>query len=107
MLLVTLAEELPVTETREALTWLARTPGDRTPQVVANRILPRLAGDQQKIKEVGPGPVREAALMHKALQKSSSGGWLSCLPDGSFLSCSALHTPPEVAARLADDMGED
>ncbi|MDR9450670.1 MAG: ArsA family ATPase [Acidimicrobiia bacterium] len=107
LLLVTLAEELPVTETREALTWLEEHPVMEAPQVVANRMLPRLAATNREIKEEGRGPIREAALLHKALHEEQQR-WLGELPpDRQLPFLFGLHTPPEVAARLADEWEED
>jgi anion-transporting ArsA/GET3 family ATPase len=107
MLLVTLAEELPVTETREALTWLEEHQVIEHPQIVANRILPRLQTTKRHIKETGPGPVQEAALLHKALYEEQQR-WIGELPpDRQLPFLFGLHTPPEVAARLADEWEED
>jgi len=107
MQLVTLAEELPITETQEALTWLTEHQVISPPEVVANRILPALDATSQQIKEVGPGPAREAALMHKTLHEEQQK-WITQLsPDVQLPFLFGLHTPPEVAARLADVWGEE
>lgn len=107
MLLVTLAEELPITETREALTWLQEHHVTGSPLVAANRILPALAATNKQINEVGPGPVKEAAVMHRTLQQEQQK-WLGELPpDVQLPFLFGLHTPPEVAARLADVWGEE
>lgn len=107
MLLVTLAEELPTTETQEALTWLQEHHVISPPQVVANRILPPLLANSRQINEAGPGPIREAALMHNALREEQQK-WMSELPpDMQLPFLFGLHTPPEVAARLADVLGEE
>jgi anion-transporting ArsA/GET3 family ATPase len=107
MLLVTLAEELPTTETQEALTWLQEHQVISPPQVVANRILPALLATSEQINEAGPGPIREAALMHNALREEQQK-WMSELPpDMQLPFLFGLHTPPEVAARLADVLGEE
>lgn len=106
MLLVTLAEELPITETKEALSWLAEHRVIDPPQVVANRILPPLPATSRQIKEAGPGPVQEAARMHQTLHEEQQR-WLTELPPERQLPfLFGLHTPPEVAARLADIWGE-
>jgi anion-transporting ArsA/GET3 family ATPase len=107
MLLVTLAEELPATETREALSWLADHQVIEHQQVVANRILPRLQASQREIGAVGPGPVREAASLHKALFEEQQR-WIAELPpDRQLPFLFGVHTPPEVAARLADEWEDD
>ncbi|MCJ7755656.1 MAG: hypothetical protein MUP13_13935, partial [Thermoanaerobaculales bacterium] len=106
MMLVTLAEELPITETQEALTWLSEHQVISTPQVVANRILPALDATSKQINGAGPGPVQEAALMHNALRDEQQK-WITELPpDLELPFLFGLHTPPEVAARLADVWGE-
>ncbi len=107
MLLVTLAEELPVTETREALDWLVEHPVMDHRLVVANRILPPLRATSRQLKEAGPGPVREAATLHKALYEEQQR-WIGELPpDRQLPFLFGLHTPPEVAARLADEWEEE
>jgi anion-transporting ArsA/GET3 family ATPase len=107
MLLVTLAEELPVTETREALDWLVEHPVMDHRLVVANRILPPLRATSRHLKEAEPGPVREAATLHKALYEEQQR-WIGELPpDRQLPFLFGLHTPPEVAARLADEWEED
>ena len=106
MLLVTLAEELPVTETREALAWLDEHQVMAPPLVVANRTLPSLPVSGKEIKEAGPGPLREAALLHQALYKEQRRWTKDLPPDVSLPYLFGLHTPPEVAARLADVLGE-
>lgn len=107
MLLVTLAEELPITETQEALTWLSEHQVISTPQVVANRILPALDATSKQINGAGPGPLQEAALMHNALRDEQQK-WITELPpDLELPFLFGLHTPPEVAARLADVWGEE
>ncbi len=107
MLLVTLAEELPITETQEALTWLTEHHVISPPQVVANRILPALDASSRQINGAGPGSVQEAALMHTAL-RAEQQKWLTELPpDLQLPFLFGLLTPPEVAARLADVWGEE
>ncbi len=106
MLLVTLAEELPITETREALTWLEEHHVTGSPLVAANRILPALEATTKQINGAGPGPLREAAVMHQTLREEQQK-WLADLPpDIQLPFLFGLHTPPEVAARLADIWGE-
>ena len=107
MLLVTLAEELPITETQEALTWLSEHHVISAPQVVANRILPALDATSRQISGAGPGYVQEAALMHTSLRDEQQK-WLTELPPDLLLPfLFGLLTPPEVAARLADVWGEE
>jgi anion-transporting ArsA/GET3 family ATPase len=95
LVLVTVPEELPTIETLEALLEQEKLVG-RT-QVVANRVLPRLATDA-----VGAGPVAEAAALHRSLYAGQQE-WLERLPPEVSLPFQfGLLTPGEVAARLAD-----
>ena len=96
--LVTLPEELPTTETAETITWLAKEDVVATPVVIANRVLDELA-DQG----APPGPVGEAAKLHRALW-SEQQVWLDRLPADHLLPyLHGLFTPGEVAARMADE----
>ncbi len=101
-LLVTLAEELPVTETREALDWLARQKLMDLPTVVVNRTLQPLAIPPEALQKLEPGPGRQAATLHQTLVTEQER-WLTELPPGPHLPyLFGLLTPAEVAARLAD-----
>jgi len=106
MLLATLAEELPTTETKEALTWLEEHHVMERPLVAANRTLPPLQVTGRKIKEAGPGPLRDAARLHQALYEEQQRWMKELPPDVQLPYLFGLHTPPEVAARLADVWGE-
>lgn len=98
MVLVTLPEELPTTETEETLEWLAAEKVVTTPQVIANRVLEEL-GDRSKPK----GPLGEAAQLHRALWDGQQE-WLSRLPpDHQLPYLFGLFTPGEVAARMCDE----
>jgi hypothetical protein len=97
LILVTLAEELPVTETLETLEWLAKEDVVAPPVVVANRVLEPLApGD-------GPaGPVALAAHLHRSLYAEQQE-WLGEIDvDLTLPYLFGLFTPGEVAAHLTD-----
>lgn len=95
--LMTLAEELPTTETVEALAWLDKEQPDIATTVVANRIL-----DELHETSTPPGPVGEAATLHRAIHTEQSS-WLERLPpDGRIPYLFGLFTPTEVAAHISD-----
>ncbi len=97
LVLVTVAEELPTIETEETLAVLDEKKLVGRVQVVANRVLPRLATDA-----TGSGAVAEAASLHRSLWDDQQQ-WLGRLPPQVSLPfLFGLFTPGEVAARLAD-----
>jgi anion-transporting ArsA/GET3 family ATPase len=102
LVMVTLAEELPVTETLEALEVIEAERLVPVAEVVVNRILPELGAAGEAIASAPAGPRREAALLHAEL-RSSQQEWLSRLPPVTTLPyLFGVFTPAEVAARLAD-----
>jgi anion-transporting ArsA/GET3 family ATPase len=102
LVMVTLAEELPVTETLEALGAIEAERLVPIAQVVANRVLPELGVAAEVIAAAPAGPRREAALLHADL-RSSQREWLGRLPPATILPyLFGVFTPAEVAARLAD-----
>jgi hypothetical protein len=102
LVLVTLAEELPVAETLEALRELAAEPVVAVENLIYNRVLPPLDLAGMAPADLPPGPHRDAAALHSGLVTSQSQ-WLEALPEGPQLPyLFGLLTPGEVAARLAD-----
>jgi anion-transporting ArsA/GET3 family ATPase len=98
LVMVYLPEELPVTETEETLTWLGKEDLVAPPTVVANRVL-----DELTDPESPPGPVGDAARLHRSLW-SEQQEWLERLPPTQALPyLHGLFTPGEVAARIADE----
>jgi hypothetical protein len=98
LVMVSLPEELPVTETEETLTWLAKEDLVAPPTVVANRVLEELTDP-----DTPPGPVGDAARLHRSLWDEQEG-WLERLsPAQSLPYLHGLFTPGEVAARIADE----
>lgn len=99
LLLVTLAEELPATETAETIDWVSQTGVVGEPVVVANRIL----------EEVGPGdppngPVGDMVTLHRSLNDEQEK-WLHELPpDITLPYLFGLFTPAEVAAHISDEL---
>ena len=99
MFLVTLPEELPATETSETISWLAKEDVVAPPIVMANRVL-----DELTDPDTPPGPVGEAARLHRALFFEQQV-WLDRLPpDHTLPYLHGLFTPGEVAARIADEL---
>ena len=98
LILVNLAEELPTTETNQTLRWLERNDLVPEPTIVTNRLVSALALQAQ-----GKGPVKEAALHHRAVYAEQQH-WLEHLtPDVSLPYLFGLLTPTEVAARLSEE----
>jgi anion-transporting ArsA/GET3 family ATPase len=98
MILVTLPEELPTTETQETLEWLASEKVITTPRLVANRVLEELTDPSTP-----PGPLGEAAQLHRALWEGQQE-WLRRLPpEHQIPYLFGLFTPGEVAARMCDE----
>lgn len=99
LVMVTLPEELPTTETAETLDWLRQETPLPEPRIVANRVLPELTD-----KTTPPGPIGEIATLHRSLW-SEQQTWLRELPPQLELPYMfGLFTPPEVAARMADEL---
>ena len=96
LVITTLAEELPVSETKEAIVELEEA--GFLPNVIVNRLLP------PPPKGEATGPLEDAAQLHRGLYESQQR-WRTELPDGPGLPyLFGLHTPPEVAARLAEEL---
>ncbi len=103
LVLVTLPEELSVTETQEAVAGLGAEPLVDLYDIVANRVLP--PPPDADPEELPPGPHRDAALLH-AGRHAGQSDWLAELPPGPRLPyLFGLLTPGEVSARLADEWG--
>lgn len=99
--LVTLPEELPMSENQETLEWLAANPVVTNIDVVANRVLPRLALDK-----VPGGRVGEAARLHLELH-SEQQSWLERHPpDHELPFLFGVASAEAIASHLADEMEE-
>jgi anion-transporting ArsA/GET3 family ATPase len=99
LVLVNLAEELPTTETSQTLGWLEQNVLVAPPTVVTNRLVSELS-----VKPSGKGPVRDAAIHHRAVYAEQQH-WLARLePDLTLPYLFGLLTPSEVAARLSDEL---
>ncbi len=99
LVLVTLPEELPATETRETLDWLDKEQVVAPPIVLANRVL-----DELNDAKTPEGPVGEAAELHRSLWAEQQI-WLDAVPPhGRLPHLFGLFTPGEVAAHLCDEL---
>ena len=102
LVVVALAEELPAAETEEALADLAAEPLADLAAVVVNRVLPELALSTTARRNLPTGAVADTARLHQGLWAAQQE-WLDRLPAGPRLPfLFGLHTPGEVAARIAD-----
>lgn len=101
LVLVTIPEELPTTETLETLDWLDEQQVVAPPTLVANRVL-----DELKDPSTPKGAVGQMATLHRALW-SEQQQWLTRLPaDLQLPYLFGLMTPGEVAARISDELEE-
>jgi anion-transporting ArsA/GET3 family ATPase len=102
LVLVTIPEELPITETIDALNELATEPLIDLAGVVANRVLPTLDVAPEAVAALPQGPMRHAAELHQTLA-SQQAFWLEAIGPAKHLPhLFGLMTPGEVAARLTD-----
>lgn len=74
LVLVTVPEELPTTETLETVDWLDKERVVGPPTIVANRVLTPLRAEIG-----GRGARGDAATLHRSLQEEQEG-WLDILP---------------------------
>lgn len=101
LLVISVPEELPVTETRETLDELTREPVISVAEVVMNRIVPKPPAAPNGVT-LPSGPHRDALALHSGVFDSQQS-WLAELPAGPRLPyLFGVHTPGEVAAQLAD-----
>lgn len=99
LLVVTLAEELPTTETLETMDWLEREQLVPQARIVANRILPEVHDDSDPAGIPG-----DMLRLHRSIW-SEQQSWLKRLPpDMQVPFLFGLFTPGEVAARMSDEL---
>jgi len=104
VVLVTLLEELPVSETNETITELADLGLTPPPIVVANRVLEPLAIGANVVAGISDGPHRWAAELHMALQKGQAQWAGRIKADSTLPHLFGILTPAEVAARLLEEL---
>ncbi len=99
LLLVTVPEELPTSETQETIDWLEREVVMGRRRVIANRVLPDLA-----VGSLPTGKAGDAARLHLSLA-ADQAEWLTALPPDIRLPfLFGVRTPAEVASLLADEL---
>lgn len=97
--LVTLPEELPMSETAEMLAWLEANPMVSQIETVANRVLPIL-----ELAKIPGGRVGDAARLQLELQ-SEQQAWLERQPsDHTLPFLFGIASSEAVASHLADEM---
>jgi anion-transporting ArsA/GET3 family ATPase len=105
LVLVTTADELPVSETSEALIRLVDEPVIDLVGLIVNRVLPELAVPAATVAGLEAGAYRDAATLHTSLNRSQTA-WIGKLPPMTteLPYLFGMLTPGEVAARLADEL---
>ena len=99
LVLVTMPEELPTTETRETTEWLRSEDLVAEPRLVANRVLPELEDDSSP-----EGVAGDIADLHRSLWAEQQH-WLTALPPELAIPYMfGLFTPGEVAAHMSDEL---
>ena len=102
LLLVATPEELPASETREALAELESEPIISLEAVIANRVLPKLDLTPEYVAQLPDRPATAAAVHHLGLLAAQHNALDSLPIDIQLPYLFGVHTPPEVAAQLAD-----
>jgi hypothetical protein len=75
--------------------------------VITNRVLDPLGVSAETLAELGPGPHRDAGLLHRGLYNAQRH-WSAQLPDGPDVPYRfGVHTPGEVAVLIADSLGTE
>ncbi|HEX9853872.1 MAG TPA: ArsA-related P-loop ATPase [Acidimicrobiia bacterium] len=103
VLLITTPDELPVVETREMVASIEAEQLVAIAGVVFNRTLPDLGMSRSRIAALPPGPHRSAAQLHAGLYESQQKLLPELDSSGHLPFLFGLMTPPEVAARLAEE----
>jgi anion-transporting ArsA/GET3 family ATPase len=99
VLLVTLPEELPTTETLQSLRWFEQSKVTAPPKIITNRVLERLSEGRPPA-----GPVADMAELHEKLWTEQQT-WIEKLPpDLTIPLLFGVFTPGEIAAHISDDL---
>src|SRR5690606_4451643 len=99
LVVVTVPEELPTTETLETLDWLDHEQVTAPPTVVVNRVLPVL-----DVAERPSGVAGDMVDLHRSLVAEQQM-WLDRLPgDVQLPYLFGVFTPGEVAASLSEGL---
>ena len=103
LILVTTPEELPVVETTESMAEIAEYVD--LAGLITNRVLEPLGVSEDTLAALPPGPHRDAGLLHRSLH-GDQRRWMGELPPGPTIPyLFGVHTPGEVAALMADEIG--
>ena len=104
LIMVTLAEELPVTETLEALGELENERLIRLSALLVNRVVGPLGVSEATLATVEHDATREAGLLHRGLNEGQTR-WRRMLPEHHTLPLLfGEHRPTVVAEQLAERM---
>ncbi len=99
LLVVTLPEELPTTETLETIDWVESAGVVGPPLVIANRVLEKVG-----VATTPGGVVGDMVDLHRSLTTEQER-WLERLPpDMTLPYLFGLFTPGEVAAHISDEL---
>jgi hypothetical protein len=98
LVLVTLAEELPTTETQQTIDWVNGTKTVPEPFVITNRVLEEVT---VRTPEGIPG---EMVTLHKSLWAEQQQWMQKLPPDLTLPYMFGLFTPSEVAAHVSDEL---
>ncbi|MDK1018103.1 MAG: ArsA-related P-loop ATPase [Actinomycetota bacterium] len=102
--LVATPAELPVIETAEAITAIDRESLGPRPTVIINRFIPRSGLTERDLEHLGSGALRDAAALQLGLEKDQAR-WITSLDhDVRLPYLFGVHTPGEVAIKLADEI---
>lgn len=102
LLIAATPEELPVSETEDALAALAAEPVVRVAGIIANRVIPPLAITADRVDREPSGPRRDAALLHLEIAAAQRRHLDRLAPDKSFPLLFGMRTPGEVTSRLSE-----
>lgn len=106
LVMVTLAEELPVTETLEALVELEGEALIRLGGVFVNRSLRPLGVSEAALDDLNDGAARDAGLLHRGLYENQER-WRRELPDHRSLPLVfGEHDPARVAGQLSTQVAK-
>lgn len=106
LVMVTLAEELPVTETLEALAELEAESLIRLDRCIVNRTLRPLGVSAAKLDGLDDGSVRDAGVLHRGLYEAQKR-WRRELPEHTELPLLfGEHDPARIADRLAKELAK-
>ncbi len=98
LVLVTLAEELPTTETMETMEWVSTSGAVGPPVIITNRVL------EEVTVRTPQGVAGDMVTMHKSLWAEQQR-WIEMLPPELTIPyLFGLFTPGEVAAHISDDL---